>query len=101
MEHLKKTVNLSRLDLMIRLLAEQKIKGKIELSKIVSGRGYNDIDEFANKKKKYYIRKLFFLDYVLLEKIIQTSSKDLDDYYFSEVYRKNNVPKNWNPIIRK
>lgn len=91
---MKKTVWLSRLDATLEVLKAEALDYDIEVIAKVKNRGFNELN------KNYFIRKLKYNNKTMLEQMIQTMDKDLDDFFVSYVFYNDKVPKEW-IIIRK
>lgn len=99
----KHTILLTRIDETIKYLRQYHIHFK--LFKILKGigRGINDIIAIDNEpsSKKYILRRLDFQNTIMLERAILIDNNDLDDFIVSYVFKKEEVPKEWDAIIRR
>jgi len=91
----KNTINISRLDSIAHYLKEKGYKPEIIMIGKVQGRGLNDLIPYNENKKIHFIRKMKYLDKILVEKFIGTNDSELDDYIFSYEFQEGKFPKEW------
>lgn len=101
MDFQKRTLRLSKLDVIASELKNQKCNPQIQLLGRIKGRGLNDLIIQREDYKIYDIRRLDYLDYVILEQFIQTKDMELDDFIVSKKFSKEEMPKYWKIRITK
>lgn len=101
MPYTKNTVNLSRLDTIVHYLKDKGYKPKIVMLGKIQGRGLNDLIPYTTNKKLYFMRKLEYLDKIMVEKFIGTNDEELDDYIFSYEFQEGKFPKDWVTVMYK
>lgn len=94
----KRTINLSRLDYVANFLSRYNIKVDITLLHKEKGSGVNDIIPLKNEYRFYFLRRLEYKGYVILEKLVKYSDANVDDVIFSHEFEDNEVPAIWNPV---
>lgn len=97
----KYTLNLSRVDVISHYLREKKCEFTIKNLDKIDGRGINDLIPYKEQKRVYSIRKLQYLDKVLLERMIRTKDIEIDDYFISQEFDEDKLPKDWITIMHK
>lgn len=93
----KKTVNLSKIDLLVRELKRKRKEHSLIVLDKVKGLGINDIDD----NHHYLVRRLEFDNYVILEQFIQIKDTDIDDFLVSRVFMVNQEPRAWKARVIK
>ena len=97
----KNTVNISRLDYIAHYLKEKGYKPKILLLEKIQGRGLNDLIPYTENRKTYFIRKMEYLDKIVVEKYVGTNDSELDDYIFSYEFQEGKFPEEWDTVMYK
>lgn len=97
----KKTLNLSKLDAIAFHLQEKGYSPKIILLDKFEGRGLNDLIPYNEKRKIHFIRKMEYLDKVILEQLIETDDIETDDYIVSYEFQKEKLPSDWQTKLCK
>ena len=93
----KKTVNLSKIDIIVTELKRKRKEHSLVVLDKVKGRGINDIDD----NNHYLVRRLEFDNYVILEQFIQIKDTDIDDFIVSRVFAVDQEPKSWKAKVVK
>lgn len=86
----KNTINNSEIDAAIKVLEDIDIPYKLTEIGIIHGFGINDIDGAG-----YPIRRLEYLNTVMLERIDRTTDCDADDTIHSYKFVRGEEPKDW------
>jgi hypothetical protein len=99
----KETINLSKVDYIANYLSNNKIPFKIILLEKIKGRGINDTVFPFKKflKREYFLRRLEYANYIVLEQIVFIKDKELDDFIISKEYEKGKEPIKWTTKIYK
>ncbi len=101
MDFQKRTIRLSRLDLVAADLKNQKCNPQITLLGRIKGRGLNDLIAHRESYKIYDIRRLDYMDFIIVEQFIQTKDMELDDFVVSKKFNKENLPDKWHIRVTK
>ena len=101
MELQKQTIILSRLDKIAGQLKDKNLNPHIAVLNKIKGKGNNDFIKSINSYRIYDIRRLDYLDFVILEQFVEVKDKELDDFIISKKFDKDEVPKNWKTHVIK
>lgn len=88
----KNTVKSTKIDDTIEVLRENNIFHTLEILGTAQGRGLNDSYSGTHY---YYLRKLSYQNFVIMERMVRDPDCDIDDVIKAEKFEKDNVPENW------
>lgn len=97
----KNTIQLSVVNDLIERLKKDSIPYRVTMLGKVQGNGLNDLSRTTEEYKTYVLRRLDYEDKIILEQIIQSTDMQLDDFVFSHLFNKKEIPKSWKYKVKK
>ena len=94
----KNTTNVSEVDAVIRVLKDLLIPYKVKVIGKFRGRGLNDDIYAEGKDKIYKLRRLQYVDKVILEYVNLDADCDVDDVIHSKTFDLKKEPKDWQAV---